>query len=315
MEIIRNINKIAKELQNSCLTLGNFDGFHLGHQEILNFTRNLAKKHNKKSALLTFEPHPRHFFNKNNPDKNVRIYSLAQKLDILRQEKLVDVVFLLHFNENLVNLTADDFIKNILINKLKVSNLVVGYDFNFGKNRLGNAKLLKDSAPKYDYGFYQIGVKENKQKTVYSSTNIRKLLQNGDIIEASKMLGRTYQVKGLIIKGEQNGRKVGFKTANILPKFHIIKPKFGVYQSKTYLNGKIYDSVTNFGIKPTFLGKTEVFETHIFNFEEEIYGESIKVDLLKFIREEKKFNNIEELKAQIAKDCQFCKKIRKNAKI
>ena len=307
MIVIRNFNNIKEELQNSCLALGNFDGFHLGHKEILDFTKNLAKKNQRKSALLTFEPHPRHFFNKNDPNKNVRIYSLSQKLEILKKEKLVDIIFLIHFNEELANLSAADFIKNILVDRLKVNYIVVGYDFSFGKNRVGNADLLQELAPKYDYNFNQIEAKTNEDQEIYSSTNIRKLIESGEIAKASKILGRIYEIKGIVIKGQQNGRKIGFRTANILPKFHIIKPKFGVYQSITQINGKNYKSITNFGIKPTFLGKTEVFETHIFDFEQDIYNQPIKVQLLDFIRPEMKFNNVEELTTQIKQDCKNVK--------
>ena len=122
---------------------------------------------------------------------------------------------------------------------------------------------MKELASKYNYGFYQITVKESAEKIIYSSTNVRKLIENGEVLEAAKMLGRNYQIKAVVIKGEQNGRKIGFKTANILPKFHMIKPKFGVYKSITQINGKNHNSITNFGVKPTFFGKTEVFENHI----------------------------------------------------
>ncbi len=305
MYVVRNLNNIKEELQNSCLTLGNFDGLHLGHQKILKFTKELAKKDNLKSALLTFEPHPRHFFNPDS-NKNVRIHSLTQKLEILRAEKLVDLVFLIHFNQNLANLSASDFVRNILNNKLKVKNLIVGYDFSFGKNRLGNSELLKELAPENNYEMHQIDVNKDKNEQIYSSTNIRNLIENGKVKEAAIMLGRNLSIKGTVIEGEQNGRKIGFKTANILPKTHIIKPKFGVYKSITKIDGISHNSITNFGIKPTFLGKKELFENHIFNFDQDIYSKRIKIELLDFIRPEMKFNGIEELKEQIKRDIEFC---------
>jgi len=306
MRVIINLENINKELQNSCLTIGNFDGVHLGHQKILKLNKEIAQDNNQKSALLTFEPHPRHFFNPK-LDKNVRIYSLSQKLEILKEENLVDVVFLIHFNQDLANLTANKFIEKILFNKLKISNLTIGYDFNFGKDRQGNGQLLKESSLKYGYNFHQIDVKKDQNNQIYSSTLIRNLIKSGKVQKAYKILGRNYEIKGIVVNGNKMGREIGFKTVNILPKFHIIKPKFGVYKSVTNIDGKKYNSITNFGIKPTLNGKKEVFETHIFNFNQDIYYKNIKVELLEFIREERKFNNIEELKEQIKKDCDLAK--------
>jgi riboflavin kinase/FMN adenylyltransferase len=303
MQIIRNLNDLDKTLQNTCLTLGNFDGIHLGHQKILKFTKDLAQKTNSKSALLTFEPHPRHFFNPTS-NKNVRIYSLAQKLDILKKENLVDIVFLIQFNQELANLSPRNFVKNILTNQLKVKNLVVGYDFSFGKNRCGNSALLNELAPNHGYKFHQIKAKSDQNNHICSSTKIRDLLKDGDTKKASSILNRNYEIKGTVIKGQELGRKIGFKTANILPRSHIIKPKLGVYKTITTINNTNYDSITNFGIKPTFQGKTEIFENHIFNFNQDIYGHRIKIQLLNFIRDEQKFNSIEELKTQITIDCQ-----------
>jgi riboflavin kinase/FMN adenylyltransferase len=309
MRIVRNLNNIESTLQNSCLTIGNFDGLHLGHKEILQFSKKLATKNKQKSALLTFEPHPRHFF-KPDIDKNVRIHSLAQKLDILRKENLVDIVFLIHFNQDLVNLSADDFIKKILTDKLKIKNLIVGYDFSFGKNRSGNSALLKKLAPAHDYNFYQVKEAKNQQQQTYSSTIVRDLISRGDVQKASQILGRNYEVKGTIVRGKQLGRQIGFKTANILPRLHVIKPKFGVYKSITTINGVSHNSITNFGVKPTFNGNKEIFESHIFDFDKEVYFARVKIELLEFIREEMKFDNIEALKAQIQKDCHKCQDIK-----
>lgn len=306
MIVVRNLSNIKEELQNSSLTLGNFDGLHLGHKEILNFSKNLALKTNSKSALLTFEPHPRYFFNKESPKKNVRIYSLAQKLEILRNENLVDIVFLLHFNQDLASLKATDFVKKILSEKIKVKNITIGYDFNFGKNRLGNAELLQELAPLYGYNFHQITAKKIDEN-ICSSTNIRTLIEKGEIKEAAKMLGRNFYIGGTIIEGSQNGRKIGFKTANILPKSHMIFPKFGVYQSLSEIDGKKYSSITNFGVKPTFEGQKALFETHIFDFEKEIYGKKMKVELFNFLRPEIKFNNMAELQLQIQNDVKICR--------
>ena len=302
MNIIRNINNIAKNFQNSCLTLGNFDGLHQGHQEILHFSKNLASKENLKSSLLTFEPHPRHFFNKDK-SKNSRIYSLSQKLSIINNENLADIIFLMNFNNELANLNAEEFIKKILIKKLQPKNVIIGYDFNFGKGRLGNCEMLQKFA-KNNYNLYKINAKNNKNNQIYSSTLARNLIKDGNIKDANNILTRKFEILGEIVKGNQNGRKIGFKTININPKYHIIQPKFGVYKTITNINNKYYKSITNFGIKPTFKDQKPLFETHIFNFNQEIYGQKAKIQFIEFIREEKKFKNIEQLKEQIKIDCQ-----------
>ncbi len=260
MNIIRNINNIAKNFQNSCLTLGNFDGLHQGHQEILNFSKNLANKENLKSSLLTFEPHPRHFFNKDK-SKNSRIYSLSQKLSIINSENLADIVFLMNFNKELANLNAEKFIEEILIKKLQPKNIIIGYDFNFGKGRLGNCEMLQKFA-KNNYNLYKINAKNNQNNQIYSSTLARNLINQGHIKDANIILTRKFEIAGKIIKGSQNGRKIGFKTININPKYHIIQPKFGVYKTITEINNKYYNSITNFGVKPTFKDQKPIFETY-----------------------------------------------------
>lgn len=305
MIIIRDLDKINQQLQNCSLTLGNFDGLHIGHQKILEFTKNIAQKRGSKSALMTFEPHPKHFFG--NIEERSKLYNLAQKLDILRKENLIDVVFLMRFNQELANLEAQDFVKNILIDAIKVQDLVIGYDFNFGKNRLGNFNLLKEIADK-NYNLHQFSIQKDEDNQIYSSTNIRNLIKEGLVDQAAKMLGRNYSILGTVVNGKQNGRKIGFRTANILPKYRVIFPKFGVYKSIVKIFDKKYNSITNFGIKPTFFGEKALFETHIFDFNQEIYGKKIEVELLDFIRPEMKFDNIEMLKEQIAKDCQICLK-------
>ena len=281
MIIVRNFNNIKKDLKNSCLTIGNFDGLHLGHQKILKFNLEIAKKNQLKSALLTFEPHPKYFFNPDS-DKNSKIYPLAQKLEILQEENLVDIVFLINFNQELASLEAQNFVQNILCNKLKISNLTVGYDFNFGKNRLGNADLLQELAKKYHYQFHQIPAVKDQNNQIYSSTNLRNLIQNGDVKAAAEIFGRNYEISGIVRKGNEMGGKIGFKTANILPKINIIRPKFGVYESKIEIDKKIYKSITNFGVKPTFAGQNAIFETHIFNFDQNIYSKKVKISLLNF---------------------------------
>lgn len=313
MDVIRSLNNVKKDLQNCSLIIGNFDGLHLGHQKILEFNREIAQKDAKKdsvkTALLTFSPHPKYFFNPKFKE-NSQIYSTSQKLEKLAESKLIDTVFLAHFNQDLANFEATEFVEKILVNQLKIRNLVIGYDFCFGKNRLGNCDLLEKLAPKYGYKLFKIAAQKDETAEIYSSTNIRNLLKAGNISKANSILGHNYEIKGTVINGRKLGREIGFRTANILPKTFIIKPKFGVYKSLTKIDGKSYNSITNFGVKPTLAGNLELFETHIFDFNQDIYGRIIKIELLDFIRPELKFGNIDELKAQIKKDVELCQDIK-----
>ncbi len=306
MQIIKNFQNINQNLQNSVLTIGNFDGIHLGHQEILNNAKRIAASENLKSALLTFEPHPLKIIK---PDHvfDQRLFSLSQKLSFLKNNNLVDAVFLANFNHDLANLSAEDFVKKILVDQLKIKHLIIGYDFIFGKNRKGDAHLLQQLAGVYNFSFHQIAAKSNSETDVYSSTKIRNLILAGNIKAANQMLGRNYEICGTVIKGKELARTLGFPTANFLPRKDLIKPKFGVYKTKVLIDKKEYPAILNFGIKPTFNGTEPLFEVHIFDFNQEIYGKKITLELLDFIREEKKFNGIEELKEQIKKDVNIAK--------
>ncbi|MFT6332370.1 MAG: riboflavin kinase/FMN adenylyltransferase [Lentimonas sp.] len=305
MQLIRNFGNIKQEQKGSVLTIGNFDGVHLGHQEILSNVRKIAGGENIKSALLTFEPHPLKIIK---PDKifNQRLISLAQKLSFLRSNKQVDMVFLASFNQKLANLSAEGFVEEILVNKLNIKHLIVGYDFIFGKDRRGDASLLQKLAGIYNFSFHQIAAKNNSESETYSSTKIRNLIKMGNIKVANQMLGRSYEVAGIIIPGKKLARTLGFPTANFLPKPGLIKLKFGVYKITAKIGDKEYSGILNFGIKPTFESKSPIFEAHIFKFNQEIYGRKITVKLQDFIREERKFDSIEDLKEQIKQDIDNC---------
>ncbi len=302
MQIIKNFHNINHNFQSTVLTIGNFDGIHLGHQEILKNATRIAHSENLKSALLTFEPHPLKII-KPHQIFDQKLYSLSQKLTFLKNTNLVDVVFIGSFNKKLANLSAEDFVENILVAKLKIKHLIIGYDFIFGKDRLGDANLLQQLAGIHNFSFHQIAAKSSHDHEVYSSTKIRNLINTGNIKTANQMLGHNYQVSGVVIEGKKLARTLGFPTANFLPKKDSIKPKFGVYKAVVLLDKKKHPAILNFGIKPTFSGIEPLFEVHIFNFDAQIYGKKIVVELLDFVREEKKFNSIEELKNQIAADC------------
>ena len=301
MQIIRNFQNINKELSGTVLTLGNFDGIHLGHQTILNDIKEIAKSYNAKSALLTFEPHPIKIIK---PERaiDIRLQSLEGKLRFLRKENLVEVVFLVGFNQKLADLKAEDFVKTILVDQLKIKHLAIGYDFAFGKNREGNIELLEKLSNKYGFGITKIGAKNDASNQIYSSSKIRELIKSGEIKLANSMLGRPYRISGVVVSGQKIARNLGFPTANLIPKANLIKPKYGVY--KALVNSK-YKAIVNFGIRPTFKNNKPLFEVHIFEFNQDLYGKKITVELLDFIREERRFDSIEELQNQIKIDCQI----------
>lgn len=297
MKIIRSLSQI-KSMPPLALTIGNFDGVHLGHSQILNQVKKIAKEKNLASAVLTFYPHPITFLR---PDltRDFNIFSLAQKLRIFRDQK-IDYVIVLPFNKKLADISANDFVKKILLEALNIKHLTIGYDFTFGKNREGNFKMLEE----YKLDLSEISPVKNGEQT-YSSSIIRKLLLDGKIKQANEFLGKNFVISGIVNSGRKLASQLGFPTANLLVKPHLLKPKFGVYKTETFIPSlnKKFPSITNFGVKPTISGdNAPLFETHIPNFSENLYGQKIYVEFLDFIREEKKFASIEELRTQIKND-------------
>ncbi|MBU6140065.1 MAG: riboflavin biosynthesis protein RibF [Proteobacteria bacterium] len=281
------------------LTIGNFDGVHLGHSQIISQVKKIAKEKNLASAILTFEPHPIYFLRPEKP-RDFRITSLAQKLEIFRQQE-IDYVIILPFNQNFSEISAHDFAQKILSETLNAKHLVIGYDFTFGKNRQGNFRFLEN----FNFGLSEISPLKNSEQTC-SSSLVRKFLCEGKIAEANQVLGRNFTIHGVVNEGRKLASQLGFPTANLIAKPHVIKPKFGVYKTQTFIPHlkKKFSSITNFGIKPTLQQSQNepLFETHIADFSEEIYGKKIHVEFLSFIREEKKFSSLEELKIQIRRD-------------
>ncbi|MFT4718718.1 MAG: riboflavin kinase/FMN adenylyltransferase, partial [Rickettsiales bacterium] len=253
-----------------------------------------------KTALLTFEPHPAKIFGK---DSQNRIYNLSEKVRILKLEGLVDFLFIIHFNKDLINLPADNFLRDILLKNINMKYLLVGYDFCFGKDRKGNINFLEDESKKLNFEFEQISEQKFDNKT-YSSSLVRKFIKNGQIREVNNILARKFSISGLIIKGRGLASQIGFATANILPKKYQIYPKYGVYKVEISIEGEGFlPAILNFGVKPTISNeKKPIFEIHIFNFNKDIYGKKVRVRFLYFIREERKFDNIEALKSQIKND-------------
>ncbi len=291
--------------KNLCLAIGNFDGFHKGHQAILKLLKNLSNKKNLSSAIMSFDPHPRTFFD--NTEENFNIYIKNDKLNFLKDFGIkiyIDFIF----NKKLVEFSSEEFIEKILINKLKIKDLVVGSDFKFGKDRTGNVEVLQKLSKKYSYNIHLVEtvmLKNNINK--YSSSIIRTDIKDGKMQNVYNSLGRHWHISGKIISGLKKAREINFPTANMKPGKHIL-PKKGVYCVEVIYSGKKYLGISNFGQRPTVDGNKLLLETHIFNFDEEIYGKDLTVRFLTFIRHEKKFENFEKLTLQIQKDIKIAKK-------
>jgi len=293
---------ISNNYKNSVIAIGNFDGIHIGHKKVLNAAYKKAKKMKKKFGLLTFEPVPVMFFNKK--ILNHRLDTLPQKISSLKKEKL-DFIIIQKFNKKFSKLSYKDFIRKILFKKIKCKYLYVSKNFKFGKKREGDVAKLKKFEKRFSYKTIITSPLKKKKKTI-SSTIIRKLLQYGKIKKANYLLNRKWEIIGKVIKGSQRGRKIGFPTCNILLKQYVI-PKFGVYAVNVKINNITKKGIANVGYRPTFNGKKLLLEVNIFGFKKNLYNKNINVVFNKFIRPEKKFNNILELKNQIKRDIKQAK--------
>ena len=296
MIIYKNLN-IRKIHKKSVIAIGNFDGLHLGHQKVLNQAKLKAKKENTKFGVISFEPIPTMFFNKD--IKYHRINLLDQKIYYFKKIKL-DFLIIIHFNKSFSNMSADHFIKKILVNKLKSKYIFVSRNFRFGKKRTGNTNMLKKYEKKYSYKTIITSPYQINKKTI-SSTLIRKSIVRGNVNNVQNYLGRFWSIKGEVIRGQKRGRKIGFPTCNIKWNSYAL-PKLGVYAVKVEAKNLKKRGIANIGYRPTFNGKTLLLEVNIFGIKTNLYKKTLKISFIKFIRVEKKFKNINELKNQIKKD-------------
>ena len=302
MKIYKNLN-IRKIHKNAVVAIGNFDGLHLGHQKVLNQARLKAKRKNLKFGAITFEPIPNMFFNKN--IKHYRINLIKQKIFYLKKIKL-DFLIFINFNKSFSNISSDNFIKNILVNKLKSKYIFVSRNFRFGKKRTGDINTLKKFEKKYSYKTI-ITIPYQKNKKIISSSLIRNNIAEGKVENVQKLLSRPWSIEGEVVRGQQNGRKIGFPTCNIKWNYYVL-PKLGVYLVKVETKNFKRKGIANIGYRPTFNGKNLLLEVNIFGIKLNLYKKILKISFIKFIRPEKKFNNIIELKNQIKKDIIKAKK-------
>lgn len=300
--------------KNSVVTVGTFDGIHLGHKKIISDLIKIKNEKNLRSVVVTFDPHPQIILR----NKNVEIKLLSTTEEkLLEFEKLgIDLVYILNFTKEFSEIRAEDFYKHYLIDTVGLTDIVFGYDHNFGRNREGNYDTLKDFSKKYGIETHKVDeFKINGDKV--NSTTVRSFLQEGDVEKVVYILGHNYYLTGKVVYGDKRGSSIGFPTANIRPfsEYKLI-PKNGVYFVSVEVKGKKYSGMMNIGKRPTIAEQSGIFlEVNIFNFNENIYDENIKVEFVKYLRDEKKFNSLDELVSQLNKDKENCNELIKKLNI
>jgi riboflavin kinase/FMN adenylyltransferase len=304
MQVIElNLETEFQHQEGIVLGLGNFDGVHIAHQEIIKTCIHQARAQGLPACILTFNPHPSAILR---PDANYQpIISLEQRLEIFK-ELGVDRTYVINFTKDFAALSAYDFVEKVLVNQLKVKRVVTGYNFFFGHNREGDNNFLHKLADQFGF-IYQCIDKVSYNHHEVSSSYIKKMLKFGAIGIASALLGRKYCISGKIVKGFQRGRTIGFPTINIELSQDILHPVYGVYLAHVLLGGHSYFGIANIGIRPTFSGTIPLLEVHIFNFQHDVYGREVCVELLQFIRPERKFPSVDMLTKQIKTDVDSCR--------
>lgn len=300
MVTIQGISKFKNTLPTA-ITIGTFDGVHIGHRQILERLINNAKHANLNSVLVTFFPHPRMILQK---ESNLKLLNtLDEKIEILESLGL-DYVIVHPFTKEFSRLSAIEFVRDILVNQLKAKKIIIGYDHRFGRNRNANINDLITFGNTLDFEVEEISAQEVDEVSV-SSTKIRTALEEADIATANSYLGYAFMLTGIVKKGKGLGRQLDFPTANIkITEAYKLIPKNGVYVVRSFIGGKTYHGMMNIGFNPTVKGKEKSIEVHFFDLNQDLYDKKIKVELLHHLRDEHKFDSVEDLKQQLAKDKQ-----------
>jgi len=304
VRIYHHISELSS-LTNTIVTIGTFDGVHLGHQKIIKRLVELKQKQGGEIVLFTFAPHPRKVLFPEQSDLKL-ISTTEEKCELLQQFG-VDHVLVYPFTKAFSQMQAQDYITDIIAKGLKTKTLVIGYDHRFGSNREGNIELLKQCASTLHFNVEEIPAQEINQLNI-SSTRIRKAIDEGDIKTANEFLGYSFFITGKVVKGKQLGRTIGYPTANVfIEDADKLIPRMGVYAVNVVVKGQRYKGMLNIGTNPTTDSDHKIkIEVNIFDFNEDIYGEFIKLEFVKWIRNEEKFANLDELKQALANDKIAC---------
>jgi riboflavin kinase/FMN adenylyltransferase len=297
MQIFQNTENFPL-LDFAVVTSGTFDGVHLGHRQIIRRVVQVAQENQGQSVLITFFPHPRMFFG-----HDVKLLNTLEEKISLLEETGIDYLLVLPFNQELATLSAEEFIQKIYIRTTQAKKLVIGYDHHFGKGREGNFDFLQKNLASYPFSIEEIPSQDIDAVTI-SSTKIRNALLNADVQTATKYLGQYYSISGVVIKGDQLGRTIGYPTANVhIKESYKLIPADGIYAVRVWLRNKMYGGMLYIGNRPSLSNPSEKrIEVNIFEFSEDIYGETLRIELLDFIRPDAKLPSLEALKQQLAQD-------------
>jgi riboflavin kinase/FMN adenylyltransferase len=295
--LITDLKEIATPFTRSVITLGNFDGLHLGHQELIRKVIRRAKETGARSIVVTFRPHPLKILA---PEKCPPLISIYEEKIKLFEKLGIDVLVKIPFTLEFAKMSPEDFVQDILCGMLGAKEIFVGFNYRFGKGRKGNIATLKALGERLGFTVREVQ-QVSLHGEVISSTKIRHLLREGEVEHAAQLLGRTYTITGIVVRGDGRGKELGFPTANIAPK-HSIIPSHGVYAVRLFVRDRFYDGVANIGMRPTFDKNVLTVEVHVFDFNEDIYGEDISLYFIGKIRDEKKFGSAAELIHQIRAD-------------
>lgn len=305
MKIFNNIQSYSSE-KESILTIGTFDGVHIGHNKILTKLVEESKKNNLSSLIMTFFPHPRMVLQKS---QEIKMIDTIDEKIYLFEKTGVDNLIIQPFDENFSKIRAKEFVEEILVKKLKIKHIIIGYDHRFGKDREASVDDLKKFGLNYMFTVEEIAAQEIHSIAI-SSTKIRNAILKGEIKKCNEYLGRNFMLTGEVVHGDGLGKKINFPTANIeIPETYKIIPKNGVYLVRAIINSERYFGMMNIGVRPTIGGEKKSLEIHFFNFKDNIYNKTISVEIICKIRDEEKFSSIDELKIQLKKDEQFCLKL------
>jgi len=299
MKVYRSLEDF-QPLENAFVTQGTFDGVHLGHQKILRQLKNAAEAEGGETVLLTFFPHPRMVLQ---PDDNsLRLLETVEEKTRHLEELGIDHLLIIPFTKAFSRQTSEAFVRDVLVDAIGTKVLVIGYDHRFGKNREGSFEHLKSLGPTYDFRVEEIAARDIDDVTI-SSTKIRTALSQGDLETANTYLGYDYRITGTVVHGNRKGTGLGFPTANLqIEEQYKLIPCDGVYAVRVHVRNQLIQGMANIGKQPTFADRKHAFEVHLFDWNEEIYGEQLHVEFVKRLRDEQKFENLDQLKAQLHQD-------------
>ena len=301
MQVFESLD-FEEKFANPILTIGNYDGLHLGHRKIIERVEIKARENKGTSMLMTFHPHPLTILK---PDRFIGLITPLPVKRRLIEEAGIDVMFIISFTDEFHLISPESFVENILVQKLGIKGLIVGYDFKFGKGGKGNVEYLAAKSTQYGF-FFDIQEAITLDNEKVGSNRIRRMIQEGDVKKAGLHLGRPYMIGGTVMAGDGRGRTIGFPTINLQTEFPLI-PGRGVYVSSVEIGGKRLPAVTNIGFNPTFDGQSLTIETYIMDFSQDLYNQKVALYFLDRIRDEVKFSSVDELKDRIRKDVEIAR--------